>query len=159
MHYLVRLIVEADNASEANSQADSVMMDLVEWKEFDWYQNEADGSRWHNCWKPARLYSKKAQAMVGDAMQCQLVEFKLALATIRLMLERYSDEQIFNEDFKQDVAGHYLSRYQFSRASGYHANACQLFDANGSAITNQRELDLLLKEPDGLWVVQVDCHN
>ncbi len=35
MHYLVRLIVEADTVEEANIQADSVMMDLVEWHEFD----------------------------------------------------------------------------------------------------------------------------
>ncbi|OIP86280.1 hypothetical protein AUK57_00715 [Candidatus Saccharibacteria bacterium CG2_30_41_52] len=159
MHYLVRLIVEADNATEANSKADNVMSDLVEWNEFDCYYSETDDSRWPDCWKPVRLSAKKAQSMAIDAMQGQLAEFKQALATIRFMLEQYSDEQIFNEDFKQDIAGHYLSRYQFSRASGYHANACQLFDTNGSAITNQRELDLLLKESEGLWVVQVDCHN
>lgn len=159
MHYLIRLIVEADNASEAKSRANSVIVDLVEYGEFDWYRDEADGSGWHDCWKSYRLSTKKAQALVADAMQGQLVEFNQAIATIRLMLEQYSDEQLFNEEFAHDVAGHYLSRYQFSRASGYHANTCQLFDTNGNAIINQRELDLLLKEPDGLWVVQVDCHN
>lgn len=51
MHYLVRLIVEAENAEDANLEADRIMTDLVEWHEFDWYQTEADASRWEDCWK------------------------------------------------------------------------------------------------------------
>ena len=158
MHYLVRLIVEADSAEEANSQADSVMMDLIEWREFDWYHTEVDDSRWEDCWKPMRLSTKKAQAMVQDAMQGQLAEFKQTIATIRIMLDSYNDEQIFNEEFQQ-VDGHYLSRYQFSRASGYHANACQLFGEGGDSITSQKQLEWYLKDTARLWVVQVDCHN
>lgn len=159
MHYLVRLIIEADTAEEANSQADSVMMDLVEWREFDWYTMQDMESGWEGCWKPVRLTTKKAQAMVRKTMQDQLAEFKDTITTIRLMLDHYSDEQIFNEEFEQKTPGRYLSRYQFSKASGYHANACQLYDTTGNAITNQRELDMYLKEPKHLWVVQVDCHN
>ena len=158
MHYLVRLIVEAENAEDANLEADRIMTDLVEWHEFDWYQTEADASRWEDCWKPMRLSTKKAQAMVRDAMQGQLAEFKQTIATIRIMLDSYSDEQIFNEEFQQ-VDGHYLSRYQFSRASGYHANACQLFGEGGDSITSQKQLEWYLKDTARLWVVQVDCHN
>lgn len=80
------------------------------------------------------------------------------METVRLMLDSYSDEQVFNEQFEQ-ADGHYLSRYQFSRASGYHANACQLFGQGGDSITNQQQLDWRLKDTDRLWVVQVDCHN
>jgi len=146
MHYLVRLIVAADDAEEANSEAMSVMEDLIDWREFDWYHTTADGSRWEDCWQPIRLNTKKAQAMVQDAMQGQLAEFKGTLATIRLMLDGYTDEQIFNEEFEQ-VDGHYLSRYQFNRASGYHANACQLFGEGGDSITSQKQLDWYLKIP------------
>jgi hypothetical protein len=158
MHYLVRLIVEADDAEQANMEATSVMEDLVDWREFDWYQTSADGSRWEDCWKPMRLSTKKAQATVQDAMQGQLAEFKQTIATIRIMLDSYSDEQIFNEEFQQ-VDGYYLSRYQFSRASGYHANACQLFGEGGDSITSQKQLEWYLKDTARLWVVQVDCHN
>ena len=158
MHYLVRLIVAADDADEAKSEADSVMTDLVEWREFDWYHDTADGSRWEDCRKPMRLSTKKAQALVQDAMQGQLAEFKDTLATIRLILDGCTDEQIFNEEFQQ-VDGHYLSRYQFSRASGYHANACQLFGEGGDSITSQKQLEWYLKDTARLWVVQVDCHN
>ena len=158
MHYLVTLIVPAENAEEANSVADSVMMDLVEWKEFDWYNQTPEDSRWEDCWKPIKLSSKKAQAIVANAMQEQLAEFKQTVSTIRVMFEKFSDEQIFNEEFEQ-VAGHYFSRWQFSRASGYHGNACQLFGENGDSITNQKQLDYYLKDPKNQWVVQVDCHN
>ena len=158
MHYLIRVVVEAENADEAKGQTENVMDNLIEWHEFDRYAPQSGESRWDECWKPVRLTSKKGQAWVNDAMQGQLDEFQQTMQTVRLMLERYNDEQIFNEEFEQ-VEGHYLSRYQFSRASGYHANACQLFDNGGCSITNQKQLDWYLKEPKGLWVVQVDCHN
>lgn len=158
MHYLIRVIVEAENADEAKGQTENVMDNLIEWREFDWYTPQSSESRWDDCWKPVRLTSKKGRAWVNDAMQGQLDEFQRTMQTVRLMLKEYSDEQIFNEEFKQ-VEGHYLSRYQFSRASGYHANACQLFDNGGCSITTQKQLDWYLKEPKGLWVVQVDCHN
>jgi hypothetical protein len=95
---------------------------LVEAHEFDWYSNTAKGSRWKDCWKPIRLDAKKGQDMVQNAMNSQFAEFKRALATIRLMLDGYTDEQIFDEEFKQ-VDGHFLSRFQFGLASGYYANA------------------------------------
>lgn len=158
MHYLVRLIVQAGNIEEAISQADSIMFDLLERNEFDWYSTKDDESRRDECWKPVRLSTKKGLAIVQDAMQDQLAEFKDAMTTIRLMLDQYSDEQIFNEEFER-TEGRYLSRYQFSKASGYHANACQLFDTDGSHITSHHELDRYTADPTGAWVVQVDCHN
>ena len=158
MHYLVYVVVEAKDEAEANSRTDYIMMDLVEQKEFDWYSGDHDESRWEDCWKPMRLTEKKAQTLLQDAMRWQFDEFKNALATIRLMIDNYTDEQIFNEEFQQ-VDGHYLSRYQFSRASGYHANACQLFGEGGDSITSQKQLEWHLKDTARLWVVQVDCHN
>ena len=158
MHYLVYVVVEAKDEAEANSRTDYIMMDLVEQKEFDWYSGDHDESRWEDCWKPMRLTEKKAQTLLQDAMRWQFDEFKNALATIRLMIDNYTDEQIFNEEFQQ-VDGRYLSRYQFSRASGYHANACQLFGEGGDSITSQKQLEWYLKDTARLWVVQVDCHN
>lgn len=158
MHYLVRLIVEADDAEEANHQADSMMMDLIEWREFDWYTMQDMESRWKGCWKPMRLSTKKAQETVLAAMQEQLAEFKQTLSAIRFMLDNYSDEQIFNEKFEQ-TGEHYLSRHQFTKASGYHANVCYLFGEGGDYITDQDHLNGYLENTDRLWVVQVDCHN
>jgi hypothetical protein len=159
MHYLVSLIVEADNADEANNRADSIMQDLIEREEFDWYSTAVDGSRWPNCWKPASLDDNKTIIILRDAINDQLTEFVRIMAVIRHMLDNYTDQQIFNENFEQVDNVGYLSRYQFSRASGYHGNVCQIYDTNGSTITNYRELNPLLSNTSRLWLVQVDCHN
>ncbi len=158
MHYLVRFIVEADYAHQATSKVIDTLDNLVEMHEFDWYHDTAEQSRWKDCWKPIRLDIKKGQDMVQNAMNSQLAEFKRALATIRLMLDGYTDEQIFDEEFKQ-VDGLFLSRFQFSLASGYYANASQLYNEDGDAITNRAELSKYLKDTSKLWVIQVDCHN
>lgn len=155
MHYLVRLIVEAENAEEAKAEADRVMEDLLDWHEFDWYNIPTDESRWENCWVPEKVSSKKGAAWIEDAMAGQLKDFKRTLQSVRHMVENYSDEQIFEEQFEQ-VDGMYLSRWQFRQASG---GDCQLFDHNGSTITNQHYLDMILKDTENLWVVQVDAHN
>ena len=158
MHYLVNVIVKAKDATEANAETDSLMMNLVECKEFDWYSGEDDDSRWEDCWKPMQLSNEKAQAIVQVTMQSQFAEFKEALSAIRLMLTDYTDEQIFNEQF-EPVEGRYLSRYQFDRASGYHGGVCQLFNDGGEPIISQQELDWYLKDPKDFWLVRVGCHN
>ena len=158
MHYLVRFIVEADYSHQATSKVIGTLDGLVEAHEFDWYNTTAEGSRWKDCWKPIRLDTKKGQRIVQNTMQGQFTEFKQSLATIRHMLDGYTDEQIFNEEFEQ-VNGHFLSRFQFLLASGYDTHASQLYDENGDAITNQVSLDTYLKNASKFWVVQVDCHN
>ena len=158
MHYLVRFIVEADYAHQATTKVIDTLDNLVEMHEFDWYHDTAERSRWKGCWKPIRLDTKKGQDMVQNAMKGQYAEFKRSLATIRLMLDGYTDEQIFNEEFKQ-VDGLFLSRFQFSLASGYDAHASQLYNEDGDAITNRTTLNRYLKDTSRLWVVQVDCHN
>lgn len=158
MHYLVRFIVEAEDIEDAKDCTRSALDNLLEWHEIDWYTEESQESRWEDCWQPVRLDTKQARAMVRDAIHSQYIEFTEVMAILRNMIDQYSDEQIFEEAFEQGT-GQYLSRYQFSAASGYRANSCVLYDTNGSAIINQRELDYYLKEPEHLWVVQVDCHN
>jgi len=159
MHYLVNLIVEAKNADEANEAAVTIMDDLVEWHEFDWYTVDSEQSRWEGCWQPVRLNTKAARALVQTAMDEQYLCFKDTLETIRLMLENHTDEQIFNEVFDSKVTGRSFSRYQLYKASGYAASACQIFGQGGEYITSQRVLDMFLANSKNLWLVQVDCHN
>lgn len=158
MHYLVQFIVEAENAEEANSKADSILENLVRWGDFDWYNDSASTSRWDECWKPIRLSEEKAKVIVQATMNEQFKEFEETLAAIKFMLEKYSTEQIFNERFDQSTSEHFLSRYQFTVASGHGGIPRQLY-ADSSAISSQRELDRYLENTEGLWVVQVDCHS
>lgn len=158
MHYLIRLIIEADDSATAIDQAKCAMDTLIEQREFDWYREERDESAWEDCWNPMPLDSDTGQAWVKNAIDSQFAEFTACMKSIRHMVQNYTDEQIFDEKFatNQPVS---LSRYYFSKASGYHANACQLYDTTGGAITSHRELEYHLKSPNNLWVVQVDCHN
>ncbi|NCU38604.1 hypothetical protein EOL96_06145 [Candidatus Saccharibacteria bacterium] len=158
MHYLVRLIVDASDSETAKGQAHCAIDTMLEEHEFDWYREEGDANAWEDCWKPVRFSSKQGQAWVQDAMATQLSEFKLSMQAVRHMVAGFTDEQIFDEDFDQDNRMH-LSRYYFSKASGYHANACVLYDTNGTAIPNNTDLRYCTEKPDDLWVVQVDCHN
>lgn len=158
MHYLVSVIVTADDAKEAKFEADRVMSDLVDWHDFDWYQTTNDSSRWENCWDPKKLISKEAQAMVASSMAEQREVFGETISTIRIMLNLYNDDEIFNEDFNK-LEEFRLSRHQFTKAGGYHGNTSRLFDTYGDVIYSQRQLDFYLREPDNLWVVQVDAHK
>lgn len=158
MHYLVNVIVEADNEEHANGEADRIMSELVDWHDFDWYQTTADSSRWENCWNPQKLSSKEAQQMVSSAMKEQREVFDQSISTIRAMLNLHNDDEIFNEQFTK-IDGFHMSRHQFTKVGGYHGNTSRLFDNYGDVILNQRELDMYLTEPSGLWVVQVDAHN
>lgn len=158
MHYLVNLIVEADNEEHANGEADRIMSELVDWHDFDWYQTTGDSSRWENCWNPQKLTSKEAQAMVASAMTEQREVFVETISVIRIMLNLYSDDEIFNEEFTK-IEGLHLSRHQFTKAGGYHGSTSRLFDNYGDVILSNKQLDMYLREPDGLWVVQVDAHN
>jgi len=158
MHYLVRLIIEAEDVEEVISQASSVMDNLVDWNEIDWYTYPDQESGWDDCWKPMKLESESGQAWVREAMDAQYDDFSRCMLSIRQMVLDYSDQEIFEEDFGEK-SSNYLSRYIFSKASGYHANSCQLYDTNGSSITNRGDLSYYLKDPENLWVVQVDCHS
>lgn len=155
MHYLLRLIVRADNTEDAISEAHSVMEDLVDWHEFDWYQTSIDDSRWPDCWSPVKVSSKKGAAWIKDAMTSQYEEFKRTMQSVQHMVENYSDEQIYEEQFEQ-TAELYLSRWRFNSVAG---RGNQVFDADGSTIHNQHYLGLVTKDTDDLWVVQVDAHN
>jgi hypothetical protein len=158
MHYLVRLIIEADDSATAIDQAKCAMDALIEQREFDWYREEGDESAWEGCWKPMPLESNTAKAWIKDAMDSQFAEFNHSMTAIRHMVLNYNNEQIFDEDFGENREMH-PSRYYFSKASGYHANASLLYDTYGSAITSNTDLRSYIDQSKSYWVIQVDCHN
>ena len=101
------------------------------------------------------LYYFHAISGVFDA---QFDEFKHSMQAIRHMVQNYSDEGTFDEDFGEKPEMH-LSRYYFTKASGCHANAALLYDTYGTAIPNDTDLGRCVDEAMKYWVIQVDCHN
>ena len=157
MHYLVTFIVEGVDAIEAKGRTGIALEELIEQHDYDWYAEKAH-SRWENCWKAISLETKAGLEIVNQALSLQLSDYKSSMAAIRYMLENYDDEQIFEEDFKSDTT-YYLSRYQLNVASGFQRGGCQLYDQFGCNISNRHELESYTTKPNGLWVVQVDCHS
>lgn len=164
MHYLARLIVEANTAKEAMELVNQDLDDLVERNEFDWY--DLNG-RWGKS-KAFGINSKTGKKLIAEGMEESRREFGVAMDHIRYMVDNYTDDQIYNEEFdknKETPKGIYhLSRYMFSAADSNGGNSViYLMNGNiwGGRIRNGRDLSRALnyKTRSKLWVIPVDCHN
>lgn len=163
MHYLVKMLVQADTAEEALEQANRDAETMVERGEADWF--DMDG-RWGKS-EAHKITSKKGKELLKEGMDSNRSEFDRALAAIRYMMDNYSDDEIYNETFTakdKKESEHYLSKYQFTIASGSsNAPAVYAMDGDlwGSRIDSDRELEMLLADKDKtkLWMVPVDVHN
>lgn len=162
MHDAIRLIVQAKDSENALSMAKSYADDLVESKDFDWY--DLDG-RWGKS-VPYKLTSKQGQALVKEGMEATRQKFDDAMRHVRYMLEHFTDDQIYNEQFgkeedaKMPEEVYSLSRWQFTRAGD--RDACYVYGEDmiwGGAIEHDRDLEIATKGHDDLWVVLVDFHN
>ena len=162
MHYLVKLLVEADNAKEALENARTDADSLVEMGEFDWYN--FDGR-----WGESKAYgaeSKKGKELIKEGMEANRRGFNEGLAAVRFMLENFTDDQIYEEDFpkyddikdKLPEGVYHLSRWNFSRVSS-HTNEPAVY-SEGSRVDSERSLQNQFKYAKRkLWVVPVDFHN
>lgn len=163
MHYLVKLLVAADTADEAISQAERdademVQQGIIDYADFD--------GRWGTS-KAYGVNSKKGKELLEAGMKESRSEFDRALEALRYMFENYTDDQIYNEDFTQvdqKQSEYYLSRYQFTIAAG-RSNAAVVYAMDGtlwgSRVDNDKDLEHILEANKNkkLWVVPVDVHN
>ncbi len=169
MHYLVKLIVEGKDAAEAMVNAESYCDSLCGADgysgDFDWYDLKG---RWGDS-KAYKITSKKGKELLKEGMENTRREFDVAMAHVRYMLEHYSDDQIYEEQFgtkeEQDAIRdqndkiYYLSRYMFSKADG-RGNGVYVYNESwGGRVENQKDLDYITKDGEVLWVVPVDFHN
>ena len=159
MHYLIRVIVKADNGVEALQKAELFMDDLVKRGEYDWY--DMDG-RWGKS-VAHLLDSPHGKELLNNGMQYARENFDRSMAAIRFMLENYTDDQIFEEDFTQ-VEGMYLSRYQFHCIYGDGSGNAFVYgddDVWGSGVDNQTAVNRILADPEAkdFWIVPIDVHN
>lgn len=163
MHYLAKLLVQGDNAAEALENARTDAEQLVEWGKFDWY--DMDG-RWGTS-KAYSVTSKKGKELIEEGMKANREEFDRALESIRYMMDRYSDDDIYEENFdRRDPNGEgiYVSNYMFSIAGGDPSGPyvyAQDGDIWGGKVERERSLKNILEDNKDkkLWVVPVDFHN
>ena len=163
MHYLVKMLVKADTAEEALQQAESDADSMVEYQHIDWY--DMNGG-----WGKSEAYpiiSKEGKKLLKKGMECSRDEFNRAMEAIRYMMDTYSDDDIYNEEFTktdQREGKYYLSRYQFTVAAG-RENAAAVYAMDdelwGGRVNNDKDLKRILggQSNEKLWVVPVDVHN
>lgn len=162
MHYLVKLLVEAETAEDALMQAESDCDVMVEHGYADWYDFNG---RWGKS-KAYKITTKKGKELLEEGMKCNRSEFDRGMEAIRYMMKHHTDEEIYNEDFtktEQDKSGFYLSRYQFTIAAG-RADGAVVYamdgDLWGGRVENDKDLEHILEDKTRkLWVVPVDVHN
>ena len=74
MHYLVRIVVEADDAETAKKETTRVAEELVESGYHDWFNDNPKLSRWDNCWKPVALHTDEGLHEINEAFKEQLTD-------------------------------------------------------------------------------------
>lgn len=167
MHYLVKLIVEADNGTEALEQAERDAQDLIECGQFDWY--DLNG-RWGDS-KAYGVTSRIGRRLIKEGMDANREQFDSAMIAVRYMMEHYSDDDIYEENFGkwEDLKDtlpekvYSLSRWQFGRVAGDSNSPCVYAvsgDLWGGKLEKEADLEhVLSKTNKKLWVVPVDFHN
>src|SRR5690348_7660170 len=110
MHQLVAIISGGKTRKEAFDNALGMADDLVERDEFDYHE---DAGTTH------KFTSAIGQKMIEGALEATREDFMRAMAVVRFMLDHYTDEQIYQEDFgaedPEHPREHYLSRWQFAQ--------------------------------------------
>ena len=166
MHYLLKLVVKGENEKEAMANALDDAEELVNRGDYDWFT--MDG-RWGES-KPYRVNSETGKQHIEDGMSAHRRDFDSAMKHIRYMMDNYSDDDIYNENFgdyrgklPEDVW--YLSKWQFYGASG-DKNGPYVYALDGNIWGGYLEKEgdvkhVMDKDSDSnkLWVVPVDFHN
>jgi hypothetical protein len=160
MHYLIRVIGQAESQEEAHENALAFVDDLIERREFDYY--DLDSPRFEENGRTHRVVSSIGQLLVQDALKGNREAFDRALYAVRMMLAHYTDEQVYLNDFPDEPRDYYGSRHEFAVVGGY-THDCYLYGDDtvwGEKIQNDKDYALAIQDldPNELWVTSLDVH-
>ena len=176
MHQVISAIVYAEDEEEAMNQASRIFDNMVVLEIFDYYRTfdeDGDGvsgkSRWGKLPAYAKADSEEGKKLVGDGMKYTKDEFIEDVGKIRECLSKFSDEEIFNGDARENL----LFRCYCHHAGQYKGSSVWLYDNDGDGIRTEKEMNDTLgkyaclyedkgeKNPyanDTVWVVPADVH-
>jgi hypothetical protein len=75
------------------------------------------------------------------------------------MLQEFTDEQIYQDDYPPEPRDYYASRYEFTQVGDGH---CYLYGDNavwGEKIRNEKDYQAATADHDHLWVTCMGFHN
>lgn len=161
MHYLIRVIGQADSQDEAHENALSFIDGLIDRNEFDYY--DVSSQRFNESGQTHQLVSNMGQLLIQDALKANRDAFNRALYAVRMMLAHYTDEQIYRNDFPDDPRDYFASRHEFAAAGGA-THDCYLYGDGsiwGEKIQSDKEYAMAIHDLDAneVWVTCLDVHN
>jgi len=160
MHYLIRVVGQAESQEEAHENALDFVDDLIERREFDYY--DLDSQRFEENGFTHQLVSAMGQLLIQDALKANREAFDRALYAVRMMLAHYTDEQIYQNDFPDELRDYHVSRHEFAVVGGY-THDCYLYGDDtvwGDKIQTDKDYALAVQDldPNELWVTSLDVH-
>lgn len=163
MHMLIAFIVYADDPDEAFAHARSLAEELVSRNIFDYclsFHDEYATQRWGEIPPVLEANSKEGKKLIQRLMDYTWKEFKENIGMIRKLLEKFTDEEIFEEapsELKQIAAGLQNNGNEFwpLRINRVYFHDCArflgshsvfLFDNDGEPIATRRHLKCVLNK-------------
>jgi hypothetical protein len=151
VHYLIGILTEGETRREARANAVAFADELVTRDAFDYYNKQRART-----YTLASALGKKA---VEGALAANRREFDTALQAVKLMLQAFTDEQIYQDDYPSEPREYYASRYEFTQVGDGH---CYLYGDNavwGEKIRNDKDYQAATANRDELWVTCTGFHN
>src|SRR5262249_42799293 len=146
MHYLIRVIGQAESQEEAHENALAFVDDLIERREFDYY--DLDSPRFEENGHTYQLVSAVGQMLVQDALKANRGAFEHPLYAVRMMLAHYTDEQIYQNNFPDQPRDYCGSRHEFAVVGGY-THDCYLYGDDtiwGEKIQNDTDYAMAIQD-------------
>jgi hypothetical protein len=151
MYSLIRILTQGETRQEAHDNALAFAHELVDRDAFDFY----DGQR-------ARTYTL-ASALGRKAVEYALAgnrrEFDSALRAARLMLQEFTDEQIYQDDYPPEPREYYASRWEFSQVGDTRSFLYGDHGVWGEKIRNDKDYQAATADHDNLWVTCLWFHS
>jgi hypothetical protein len=150
VHYLIRILSEGESQQEAHDNALAFADELVTSGDFDYY---GEPGQTH------QLTSELGRKAVEAALRANRREFDLAIRAARLMLQEFTDEHIYQDEYPAEPRDYYASRWQFSQVGDGTAYLYGDQSVWGEKIRNDRDYQAATADRTDLWVTALDFHN
>lgn len=183
MHMVIRVIVGAADDEEALEQAKETLGTLVERGDFDYYTTfDMDGhgmagkDRWGELPVVASIESEEGKKLFEDGFKYTEKNFKEAITKVRKLLQRYTDDEIFEEScVHEEVASKlsgetegelgdlHMAHYFLASAGMRYPWDTYLWSEEGEQIEKRHTLKYIIewheKEKKKTFVVPADVHH
>ena len=133
------IIVYAKTQDKALTKATNILEELISGCYlFDNY---------HEVQQPVNVLSPEGKILVEKAIKHSENEFKEDIAIVRKVMEKYTDEEIFEEYSKKDSEEDdnlFLIRHRFNELGMYKGSSVYIYNNEGEGIQNRNQLRKVL---------------